>query len=250
MDLREHRSTEQRHPWEVARLQFLTQVLRAHGLLPKVHSVLDAGSGDAWFAKQLLDVLGESRSIDCWDTEYTAESMAEITQTLPPQIHLTPTRPETLHDLVLLLDVLEHVQDDHGFLTTLVQESLRPGGWLLFTVPAWQPLFSRHDTWLQHHRRYAPDQAVRVLRAAGLNVVQSGGLFHSLLMPRLMTVVAERLRPSNAPHQPTIAWRHGALVTRAVQTALDLDNAVSLAAARAGLPLPGLSFWALCQRPA
>jgi trans-aconitate methyltransferase len=250
MDLREHRSTQQRHPWEVARLQFLTQVLRTHDLLPKVHSVLDAGSGDAWFAKQLLALLGESTSIDCWDAEYTPDSISELTATLPRQIHLTPTRPATQHDLVLLLDVLEHVADDHGFLTTLVQESLQPGGWLLFTVPAWQPLFSRHDTWLQHHRRYAPDQAVRVLHGAGLDVVQSGGLFHSLLMPRLLTVVAERLRPPTTPHQPTIAWRHGAALTRVVQAALDLDNTVSLAAARAGLPLPGLSFWALCQRPA
>ena len=250
MDLREHHSTEQRHPWEVARLRFLLQVLQTRGLLPDVHSVLDAGSGDAWFATQLLKSMDDSATIDCWDAEYTPESMAELRASLPPQIHLTHKRPTRQHDLILLLDVLEHVEDDRGFLATLVQESLKPGGWLLFTVPAWQPLFSRHDTWLHHHRRYAPAQAERVLRESGLRVAQSGGLFHSLLLARTLTVVAERLGPPRKPYQPTIAWPHNQAVTRATQAALDVDNAVSHAAARAGVQLPGLSFWALCQRPA
>ncbi len=250
MDLREHRSTAQRHPWEVARFQFLAQVLRRRGLLSQVHSVLDAGSGDAWFANCLLGLLDPTSRIDCWDTEYTADSIGELSADLPHNITLSATRPTTEHDLVLLLDVLEHVDDDRAFLASLVAESVKPGGWVLFTVPAWQPLFSRHDQWLQHFRRYAPAQANAVLRGAGLNVVQSGGLFHSLLAPRILTLGLERMRPTTQPHKPTIAWTHGPLVTRAVQAALDVDNAVSHAAARAGLPLPGLSFWALCQRPA
>ncbi len=250
MDLREHRSTAQRHPWEVARFQFLAEVLRRHDVVSHAQNVLDAGSGDAWFARSLRPLLGDASHFDCWDTEYTAESIAGFRQSLPPEIRLTAERPTGAHDLILLLDVLEHVENDRAFLTSLVQESLRPGGWLLFTVPAWQPLFSRHDTWLHHFRRYAPAQARTVLQEAGLNVVQSGGLFHSLLLPRLATVVAERVKPPRDAHKPTIAWAHGSLVTQAVQTALNLDNAVSHVAARTGLPLPGLSFWALCQRPA
>ncbi len=250
MDLREHRSTAQRHPWEVARFQFLTQVLRSHGLLPQVHSVLDAGAGDAWFATRLSGLLSDSTQFDCWDTEYSPAALADLAGQLPANLKLTTTRPDTPHDLVLLLDVLEHVEHDRDFLASLVAASLKPGGWLLFTVPAWQPLFSRHDVWLHHFRRYAPAQAHAVLTGAGLNVLEPGGLFHSLLMPRLLTVVSERLRPPVHAHQPTIAWAHGPLFTRAVQAGLDADNALSHLAARAGVPLPGLSFWALCQRPA
>ena len=250
MDLREHHVTTQRHPWEVARFQFLTEVLRRRGLLPRVHSVLDAGAGDAWFSNHFNALIGDTSHIDCWDAEYTDESIHELSKDLPSNIALTATRPETQHDLILLLDVLEHVEHDRDFLAELVAESLKPGGWLLFTVPAWQPLFSRHDTWLHHHRRYAPAQAKAVREGAGLRILESGGLFHSLLLPRILTVAGERLRPPATAHQPTIAWTHGALVTRTVQAALDLDNAVSHAAARAVLPLPGLSFWALCQRAA
>ena len=250
MDLREHHSTVQRHPWEVARLQFLTQILRDRGLLPQVHTVLDAGSGDAWFASSLKAMLADTSSITCWDSEYTPETMHELAANLPVGIALSATRPAVPHDLVLLLDVLEHVEHDRAFLTTLVQESLRPGGWLLFTVPAWQPLFSRHDTWLHHYRRYSPAGAQTVLREAGLEVLQAGGLFHSLLAPRLLTVAMERLRPPRTAHAPTIAWRHGPALTHTVQSALAIDNALSRLAARAGLPLPGLSFWALARRPA
>lgn len=250
MDLREHHSTQQRHPWEVARFRFLTQALRDRGLLQSTRSVLDAGSGDAWFANQLTGLLPNDASITCWDAEYTPESMAEITKTISPQISLTPTRPQTPHDLILLLDVLEHVEHDQAFLQELIAESLRPGGWLLFTVPAWQPLFSRHDTWLHHFRRYSPQQARDVLQAAGLKVAESGGLFHSLLAPRLLTVVQEKLLKPQKTLTPAIAWQQGPTVTQVVQAALDVDNFVAKRLSRAGISVPGLSFWALCQRRA
>ena len=249
MDLREHQSTQQRHPWEVARYRFLSGVLRVARVTRDATQVLDAGAGDAWFSQQLLGLLPDNAKIHCWDGEYTTETMRELGGRLPTALSLSPTRPTGQHDLILLLDVLEHVSDDRAFLRELVNESLSPGGWLLFSVPAWPQLFSAHDTWLHHFRRYTPASARAVLQASGLEVVHQGGLFHSLLAPRLVTVLQEKVRPPQGDFPPAIAWHQPAGVTRVVQAALDVDNAISRWSARAGVQLPGLSYWALCRRP-
>jgi hypothetical protein len=45
------------------------------------------------------------------------------------------------------------------------------------------------------------------------------------------------------------AWTGSARFTQAVETALNLDNALLLGLARRGIKLPGLSAWALCKNP-
>src|SRR5206468_1673361 len=55
--------------------------------------------------------------------------------------------------LVLLMDVLEHVPDDFGLFSELLS-ALRPGAFLLVTVPALTTLWSEHDVSFGHHRRY------------------------------------------------------------------------------------------------
>lgn len=62
-------------------------------------------------------------------------------------------RPAEAFDLVLMLDVLEHLEHDEDALLA-VQRVLRPGGFLLITVPALMSLWSVHDEMNQHFRRY------------------------------------------------------------------------------------------------
>ena len=56
-------------------------------------------------------------------------------------------------DIVLAMDVLEHIQDDYSTLKEW-KNTLKPNGLLLITVPAFQHLWSSHDIFLGHHRRY------------------------------------------------------------------------------------------------
>ena len=56
-------------------------------------------------------------------------------------------------EFVALLDVLEHQEDDKGFLRSLV-DKMQPGSTLLLTVPALQGLWSQWDEALGHFRRY------------------------------------------------------------------------------------------------
>ena len=57
-------------------------------------------------------------------------------------------------DLFLLMDVLEHIQDDRGALRSVL-EHCRSGGYLFVTVPAMEWLWSGHDVYLGHKRRYS-----------------------------------------------------------------------------------------------
>jgi len=253
----------ERHPWERARARFFVSALDAAGLLGSPLSVLDVGAGDAFFASELHRRLPAGSRVVCCDSNYSDQHLADLERTygvgglsfvraLP-----APATADQRFDLVLLLDVLEHIGDDLGFLRALV-DRLREGGHVLISVPAWMSLFTRHDIGVIHHRRYRPGQLAQVIRDAGLEIRAAGGLFHSLLAPRALQKLAERARgirsvpaPSDAPDaaQTDIAqWRHGRAVTRAVDLALRADNAVSSLLARWRVPAPGLSAWALGRK--
>ena len=243
MDLSERQGTlAVRHPWETARAAFLLDVLA--DLLPSPGlRVLDTGSGDAWFAQQLI---AHSDDVDvvCWDLHYQEQDLVRLRS-----LRLLPTReaPAGPFDLGLLLDVIEHVDDDVGFVRDVVAR-IRPGGRVLVSVPAWPALFSGHDRALHHHRRYTPAACRRVLESAGLHIDQSGGFFHGLLLPRAASVVVERLLRRRG--DPGIGhWHGGPLLTRAIHLALRAEQKLSVAAARRSVEVPGLSFFALGTRP-
>ncbi len=70
-------------------------------------------------------------------------------------------------DLVFALDVIEHLDDDVGFLRG-ARELCTPSGRVIVSVPAFQALWSRHDETFQHRRRYSARQLESALRTAGL----------------------------------------------------------------------------------
>lgn len=82
---------------------------------------------------------------------------------------------------VASLDVLEHLPDDVGALREYAR-TVAPGGTLLLMVPAYQWLFSDHDRWAGHHRRYTARRLVAAVEAAGLHVERTTYLF-SFLVP-------------------------------------------------------------------
>ncbi|WP_206755730.1 class I SAM-dependent methyltransferase [Leptolyngbya sp. FACHB-671] len=82
------------------------------------------------------------------------------------------------YDIICALDVVEHIEDDKTAVKWLV-DRLKPGGYLITTVPAYQWLFSDHDIALGHYRRYTQRTFNRILPAE-LTVLKSG-YFNSVL---------------------------------------------------------------------
>ncbi len=88
----------------------------------------------------------------------------------------------------LLLDVLEHIEDDVGFLK-LMGQKLAPGGKILLTVPAFQALWSSEDAEAGHYRRYTARQVKEAAAKAGFAVAYAGYFFGFLFFPILLVRV-------------------------------------------------------------
>ena len=148
-------------------------------------------------------------------------------------------------DLVVMLDVLEHFDDDRAVVTA-ARHVLKPHGTLFVSVPAFQSLFSEHDVRLEHRRRYSARQLRAVLEAGGF-LVRRLTYTNVVALPPAAVVrgLLPRLgvrRPPGTDFRPQPAWLNQALVAayRAEAAALRL------------LPrLPfGLSVAAVAERPA
>jgi hypothetical protein len=66
-------------------------------------------------------------------------------------------------DLILLMDVPEHVDDDVGLMRSALVGAAEHA-YMLITVPAFQKLFSAHDIFLEHKRRYTLRQVEQVVQ--------------------------------------------------------------------------------------
>jgi len=252
-----------RHPWEVARARFFLRLLARLDVLRTTDTWLDVGAGDAFFARQLRRVLPESAHVVCWDVNYRDEVLGpgvNDARGAPGDggadpgggaaLSFSAERPPGTFGGILALDVVEHVEDDAAFVRDVVEASLAPGGWMLVSTPAYQGLFSAHDRFLRHYRRYAPRDIEHVLESGGLRVEAAGGLFHSLLPVRVAQVVRERVRPPRAAPEGIGAWQGGPALTRALDIALGLDTRLSLALAAGNrVVVPGLSTWVFGRRP-
>jgi len=109
---------------------------------------------------------------------------------LPRQFPFTEGR----FDLVVMTDVLEHLDDERGSLCA-VHSSLTRGGWLLMTVPALSWLWSEHDTTHHHRRRYRAIELRRLLADCGF-AIDYLSYYNFLLFPAIAGVrLLQRLRP-------------------------------------------------------
>jgi SAM-dependent methyltransferase len=71
-------------------------------------------------------------------------------------------------DLVCAFEVIEHIEDDVAAAKEWVTH-IRPGGWMLLSVPADQHRFSPMDEYVGHFRRYSPEQMSGLLAGVGLS---------------------------------------------------------------------------------
>jgi 2-polyprenyl-3-methyl-5-hydroxy-6-metoxy-1,4-benzoquinol methylase len=250
MDLRENYiDSENRHPWEVSRFQFFSKLVRQTLPAEKNTSVLDVGCGDGWMSLELASQLSDSR-FTCWDPALTPLDLGNL-NTKHPRVSFHSEKPSNRFNLILFMDVLEHAKDDFGLLKQCVENNLAPGGRVLISVPAWPFLFSAHDRFLHHHRRYTYGSATALVSAAGLHRVKTGGLFYLLLPIRLAEKCLEQWgkeRPEASDSQ-AISQRHlGFFMRRIIKTVLWGDHFISMAISGLRIPIPGLTWWALCEK--
>jgi hypothetical protein len=245
-----------RHPWERARVALTRRLIARHAPIAPGAAIVDIGCGDTFVAETLAREYPHAQFYAV-DSAFTDELIATFRGRLTtPNVSLFPSlddvplsRPAAL---VLLMDVVEHIADDRGFLDGLrVRASIGPDTRWLITVPSYDWLFCEHDRFLGHHRRYSIGRLRALLSSVKLTTLESGYWFTSLLAIRTLQVARERL--VGAPTGETTdlaAWQGSERAAKSLAAILTLDGGLGLSLSRIGLRLPGLSSFAICRASA
>ena len=179
---RQKSKTINRHPWECSRLFAIKSIIKKH---TKFDHVLDFGCGDAFLVKALMKA-NIAHNFTAIDSAFYPEILLNLSQETHGKIQFYNDLPQQLtpkSDLALLLDVLEHCENDKNVLQSLLNDNiLREDATILITVPAFQSLYSQHDLLLGHHRRYNIQTLKALCQSVQLNIVESGYFFFSLLL--------------------------------------------------------------------
>lgn len=243
MDLKELRDIKgRRHPWETARLKAVKKIIGSS--LFEGMRLLDLGCGDGFVARGVLSGL-QKKDITAVDINLTDEQIKSLEGMSEGVIYQRGQSAEGSFDMILLLDVVEHIEDDKGFLALLVDKHLEKGGKVMITVPAFGLLYGGHDRFLGHFRRYDLAGLESLVKESGLKALSSGYLFFSLLLPKL---IFYKLLGSGKSAPGIGRWNGSRLLTKAVECALEMDNSLLLNAGRIGLKIPGLTGWVLCEK--
>ncbi len=110
-----------------------------------------------------------------------------------------------------LFDVVEHIADDHAFMTEMRALLVRDG--LAFiTVPAHQWLWSQEDIDAGHYRRYTASSIIAVLRKSGFEIEFVTSFFRPLPLPiLLLRAMPHRLGMRPGPNTAASAQRDHAV---------------------------------------
>lgn len=164
--------------------QSKARMLASHLKAPATH-VLDVGAGAGWFSAWLLKN-GHARAATCVDTGYP-EDRDEVVKGAKQLFRRDIASSDA--DLVLMMDVLEHVDDDVGLLTGYLTKVAK-GTRIFITVPAFEFMWSAHDDFLEHRRRYTLSRLRTTVESAGAKPIRLhyyfGGIFPLAVVVRLM----------------------------------------------------------------
>lgn len=170
------------HFWFIGRRALISRLLAKH-LGEKNRFILDLGCGTGMMVEVLMrqgyQVLGVDLRPEGLCATHQALPWSWLLQAEATKLPLA----DNIFDAVLLLDVLEHV--DEQVLLQEVYRVLRPGGLVLITVPAIPWLWSSRDQAACHLRRYTRNQLKSMLEEGRLKVTETR-YYQCLLFPLIL----------------------------------------------------------------
>jgi len=199
---------EDKHWWFAGRRKIIKSILDRFYEKTAFNKILEVGCGTGGNLA-LLSKYGTLVAIELDDEALEVSAKRNICPihkgSLPDQLQLTDK-----FDLICMLDVLEHIEDDLQSLHNIASR-LNDNGMLLITVPAYNFLWSAHDEMHHHKRRYTRKQLKELILKNGLTIKYST-YFNTLLFPivysvRLVGKLINKIQPPdvNTP-SPVINW--------------------------------------------
>lgn len=238
---------EKRHPWEITRATVIRSLLKSNGYQPG-SAITDIGSGDCFVLNQFQQNKMGSH-FTAVDNAFNNDIIEKLKTTYPGinafynSLEEYDRSAATNSSWFLISDVIEHIENDGAFLDTLNSLSRKTApAYCLVTVPAYQSLFSEHDTMLGHYRRYDLTQLKELCTSHKMEIKDSGYFFFSLLLPRFIFKRFRNKKTKTIDH-----WNGGAFITRILSSILWLDFKTGRFLKKMGINLPGLSCYCICK---
>ena len=181
------REAGSKHPIDVASRRLAVETVRAFACHPRP-LILDVGCSAGFLLDDLKTMLPEAQVMGA---DFIRSVLDHIAQRHPgiPLLQFDLRNcplPDACLDVVIALNVLEHIDDDARAMREIAR-ILKPGGLAHVEVPAGRALFDVYDEHVGHQRRYCMAGARRLLEQAGLRVVRTRHL-GSLIFPALAVV--------------------------------------------------------------
>lgn len=263
MDLAEslaHRPThEERHPWEQVRFEFLYSHLQQQVSLAPDSIVIDIGCGDAYVVEQLAMLHPECQFFTI-DPAFTEEHLQYLRTVLSVEnIQFFRYQEEILSitagktaALVLLMDVIEHIEDDNAFLQLLQTRPFIDTSTTFFiTVPAFQTIYTHRDRLLGHYRRYTKNQLRILLQRNGFRALESGYFFLFPFLGRSVSSLAQRVLPTvqSTASNGSLHWNRSIWLRKVMRSLLRFDLSLSNRfLSKVGLNRLGLSVYCIAKK--
>jgi SAM-dependent methyltransferase len=221
---------EDRHFWFAARRNFVLRLLTRH--LPQGGIGADFGCGSCYTAAWLTARGYRTIGVDAHEDPAQERNARHAAGFVRANLRDFDLEPEL--DFITLLDVLEHVEDDAGYLEHATR-ALKPGGIALISVPALRWLWSASDVRTGHHRRYEKSSLRRLAARAMPGAREEFlGYYYFSTLPAL---VARRrgneddsFQDDTAPPRPAVnrvaGWVLGAEAVLALTTGVPLGSSL------------------------
>lgn len=197
-----YRDLYERHWWWRARTELITATLDRIRPAQGWKSILDIGCGDALYFDHLTQ-LGDVEGIE------PSAALVRPNNPYRDRIHVCPFdenfQPGKQYSLVLMLDVLEHLEDPAAAFRR-VCELLGPEGKLIATVPAFMSLWTNHDVSNHHFTRFTKARLTDLAHRSGLEVEEAHYFCYWTCPVKLGQALLERtlhLNPSPAKVPPS-----------------------------------------------
>lgn len=203
--------------------------------------VLDVGAGSGVFSR-MLTAEGIAERATCVDPNYTDAQMKAASSA---RVSYVRSVAETDASLVLMIDVIEHVDDD----VALVRDYARmaPGGArFVISVPAFNFLWSSHDDFLDHRRRYTLDTLEKTVRDAGLQPLSLRYFFGALFPAVAALRLADRALKGDKEANASALKAAPGWLNRSLVAIHDLERAALFPFNR----IAGVTAFCLAEKPA
>ena len=241
MDLIEtDKYSQYRHPWEISRGKSVISILKSN---PRDIRYADIGAGDMYFTRKLTGYT--DKPVYAVDSGYnTLNNERYIIQ-----YNKLEDIPSSAIDYMVIMHVLEHIEDEDLFLER-IKRYLNNNGEMTITVPACQFLFSDHDVFLNHRRRYYKKKLIRLLKKHGFRIRESFYFYTGLLLVRFLQLFMLKLKFPVHLRKAVARWKYSEknIVTVLIKNLLDLDFCISRVLGRMNLDFPGLNLCVICQK--